>query len=748
MNRISFILLVILPVMFGNIALGQKYKDVFPMIANASDENAVPILKEYLKVEPEHPNSNLLLAMIYDRRYREADVLTEYEKAIANAERAKLRLIKAQLLVDDKEVRKNMEYYQSFSTGIDSKGRPITSFEVIASTMSQKLDSVNQFLEKVPTIYSSFVKAVEAYDRAIKIFYDINSSYNSLDDLYLLYNDELRRDLELLKSSYDSTVFHLDRYKTKIADFPIKGYEQNYIVRDIETYRLSGLITQSDFLNNVIVLWNYGKWADDVNLFVANNVASLRSQIKKYDDQLQEGVKKAQDLKFANTYEPVPRNKELVFKLKKYDNNSVLTGLLEYKQSLQSTANRAITSITIDTATNIDLNARLAFYGEMVNSYYLLDSTLQVVKSRLTPHNFNKHQDFFEQNYRGMKGLEAYLNFEKKGVSEAFGRYVYQIQNAVINESNRAISKEEAVYSYGRIKIPSTVGELNMLDSLDNRVLLTTDNVINADESRYLAGVYKSEKETQNVVAYLARISPEGKVSWYKEYNIEIDSAGTDANNYVTAIRSTPEGCAAIVRSQKLDSDIARNLFIYEKEDGSNIITTLLNVSSYPRSINYNDVTNSFLLAFRDKQYDQNVSVENTTTLINTNVLGDILWTWSNDFKGSLEKIVNTNNGYLIAGNFTSKKNNDGNDVNSLSNGTGMYFDYINNRGELKNTKLINNNSSIYLSDIIKVNDSNINVFGRKGLYNAQSSSEPISRGSDMAYIFTNAKLNIIYSSL
>ena len=75
-----------------------------------------------------------------------------------------------------------------------------------------------------------------------------------------------------------------------------------------------------------------------------------------------------------------------------------------------------------------------------------------------------------------------------------------------------------------------------------------------------------------------------------------------------------------------------------------------------------------------------------------------------------------------------------------------MYLDFVSDQGVVSNTKLITSGESFYLTDVVKVNDSNISLLGHKGIY------DPAFRKSqsdkDAVYIFTNAKLKVIYSDL
>jgi|GEM_PF-920301 len=728
--------------------LGQKFKDIYPTIEQAEDEQALPVLNAYLINDLDHPGANLLVTMIYDRRYKAADVLTEYEMAVANAQRAKLRLAKCGAIVTERDVKKNSSYYSQFGTGTDSKGRAIVAFSTVSAALVNKNDSVTSFLNKVPSIYKSFVGAVNSYDQAIKMFYQINSRYNSLDDLYLLYNDQLGDSLAMLKQAYDSTLYYLDDYKKQIVEYPINNYKQDYVVKDIDTYRLSGLITQSDFLSNNIEIWNYGQWVDDVNKLVGDDISTLRKDIITYEQNINTSLEKAAKASNFNSFEPIDRNKELLFKLKKFDNRSLLASIFQYKNRMQYLKNKTHNTSYYDTASNIDHQSKYAFYGEMVNDYYLVDSMLKEVKSRMSPINIDKHKQFIQTYYDGNIGVGEYIGKESKSIKQGFQEYIGTLREAIMDDIIADTVFTEKIVRFGKRKIPLAVSKTFSIDSIKHGALEATHLKENTDGSRYTAGVHKSTRGIKNAIAYVARISPNEKVTWYKEYDIAIDSAGSDADNFVTDMQLTSVGCAIIVRSRHLTNQSVLNSLIYIDEEGNEQLNQRLDENAYPRTINYSEKTNSFIIGFRDNDQNQVLTRESPTTLMNINVLGDLLWNVSYTFSGTLENVVNTNDGYILAGNFTAKKDKNGNAVRTKINEkqTNVYLDFVSDQGVVSNTKLITSGESFYLTDVVKVNDSNISLLGHKGIY------DPAFRKSqsdkDAVYIFTNAKLKVIYSDL
>ena len=169
--------LLLLVLFFISLSLSAqriKYKDLLPMIRTSDEEQSVMLIKEYLQIDAEHPHANFLLAQVYKKRYRRADLLTSYEMAVANAEQAKLRYLKCQTLVSEREVRRNDEYFQ------DSKGSPIP-WAVIEQEMKTSYDSAGIFLQKVPDIYANFTKSVTYFDRTIKNYAAIAGIYKKLN---------------------------------------------------------------------------------------------------------------------------------------------------------------------------------------------------------------------------------------------------------------------------------------------------------------------------------------------------------------------------------------------------------------------------------------------------------------------------------------------------------------------------------------------------------------------------------------
>lgn len=251
---------------FASIAqLELDYEDdINPYFLGDSIDLVFPILYDFFKYNNDHPASNIQLALIFEERYKNAHPISDYESAIANADRAKLLFGRSRDLIDDKETRRNAWYYPNFTSQFKRNGKPEVEFDSVKAVFERGLIEADSFLIHMPPIHSNFMKMVEQYDLATKNFVRINGDYNSLKDVYLLFDDELESRFDLVKSSYDSTLYYFRKYKEAAAEYPPFELNQDISISQIKTYRLDGLVIQTDFLVDNIRLWDYGSWVDQV----------------------------------------------------------------------------------------------------------------------------------------------------------------------------------------------------------------------------------------------------------------------------------------------------------------------------------------------------------------------------------------------------------------------------------------------------------------------------------------------------
>lgn len=735
-NLITFLLIV-----WSAAAFGQrvKYRDLVVQLPTLSLEQQKNELKEYVSEDLDHPNANFRLALLYEHNYRNTDPLTSFAFTMANAEQARIRYLKARQVCDSREVDRNNEYYAPIFKMVDDKGRPSVPFATVSAKITGGYDSAGIFMEKMPPIYKAFTKSVNAYDQAVKIFALINISYQSPEDIYMLYDKELDTRFTNLKSSYDTCIAALNQYLALTKAYPLKSHQQTFQVKPIETYHLDGLITRLTFLTPTIELWDYGTWVDKTRKVVQSDVAELRKRLAETNEHLDQTLKKISTSSDTQMPGLTSINKQVAFTLNNFDRQSVIQSLMDYKQFKEQwdIENR---SKIIDTALSVH-NAEI--YSSLIYANKKADTLLHELKSRITPAKMDKHKELITKLYGGPAGLEKFARDQDQHIKETFNDYAKELRANILADSSGANSltnKDNSLRS-GRFTVPLTKATATP-EGLDQGLLFTQFNRKNPDGSAYIAGVYKPDKKKNLISTYLVRVNPDGKVGWLKDFSLPVDSAATgDANSYPGQVVLTKEGCAMIVRSVHTSRGDAQNHFVYLNEKGEDKIRMRLKEKSYPRFMLYSEKSGQFVLSFKGIEARQQYSTSENITTLAVNALGQQLWSQSVPFTGTITDVISVADGYILAGNFTSIKDLTGKEVRTKP-GTAECNPFViklGERGEILQITPVVSSNSVYLSRLVKVSDNSINLIGY---------GVPLDVGMDKAFTASDKMIHVMSNRL
>lgn len=745
MKKLAVIFLALIPSLVW--AQRLKYKELFPLLSGFSMERQKNELKEYLISDLDNPNANFRLAIIYEQYYRRTDPLTNYTFVMANAEQAKIRYIKSKLLVTEKEVEHNNEYYAPIFKIFDAKGKPIVPFANVSAKIAGGYDSANLFLAKLPPIYKTFTKSVNFYDQAVRSFASITNEFASPEDLYLLYDDQLDERFSKLKSDYDSCLIYFDRYLQLIHEYPIEGHKQAYKVKSIVTYRLDGLLTGINFLTNSIELWDYGKWVADVRKKVQTDVMDLRKKLVAANTLLDESLNKISTAQVSEILSPKKLEKQMVFNLNNLDRQSAILSLLEfkaYKQQLDVLSKQVVLDTTF-TLHNVDGLTNLIYANRHA------DTLLQELKTRLSPGQINKHKDFVTKFYGGQPGLEKYSSEQAQKMKDSFEEYQIKTKSNLIGmaKEEEAFSNKESAIKTGRFSVP-LLQQTPTPEALDQGLLFTQFNRKNPDGTAYVAGIFKPDKKKNLVSTFLLKINSDGKPAWFKEVNASVDSAVTaDAHSYLGPLVLTQEGCALIVRSVHAVRGDVQNTFVYFNDKGEERSRKRMKEKSFPRFLLYTERSNSFLLVSKGAEKQEKFSAIEPIETVGINVLGEIMWKrQSINIAGTLSDVVSLADGYLLAGNYFIMNDSQGKEVRTKMN-NGMCSPYvirISDRGDVEVSKPFVASASFYLLRLAKVSDMSIHLLGSNQSMEAGLGS-PAPVDEKTLHIMTNKFGQVVYAS-
>jgi hypothetical protein len=471
----------------------------------------------------------------------------------------------------------------------------------------------------------------------------------------------------------------------------------------------------------------------------------LRNNLNQAEEKLDNSLTEVE--KSGAISSPIKLDKQLVFNLNNFDKQSLALALLEYKAYKQGWLGQ-LKSFNPDT-TFSDRNAEA--YSSIIYANRNADTLAREINTRTTNEKLGKHKEFFSKYYGSSEGVKGYVAHEKESLDHIFKDYSGKLRTEVIG-----ITTRERTIAGGK---PVRIGKWNIptQTTVFSRELLNKGEPItlfskaSPDGSTFLSGVYKTDKKTKFFAAFLARLGPDGKPAWIKNFEYKKDSLNKmpDANNLLAAVELTREGCAALIRTNDTTQTYQLNTFIYFNDKGEEKIKHKLKENGFPRKLNYVEKTNSFVLALKGIEAKNNFESSEGLVLLSLNALGDLQWSRTIEVAGSVTDMINLTDGNLVIGNFMILKDASGKEYRTqvAVKESNPFVALISDRGDLTKIQAIQTPKSIFISKAVKVSDMSIHLLGSEGTYDSPS-GEVFVPSEKTVHIMMNKNCQKICSNL
>ena len=302
-------------------SFGQKvkYKDIFGLLSTKRYEEAEPFLKRYLKETNDNPNAFLYMGIIYQEKSAKDDVLKQTTRAIANMDSAIFFYDKAYKSINEKELKRNDEFYQVYNRRDLRTGEFGVKLSDIQFDLEKKMEGLRERIDRVKMVKYYFSLADTLYKRSTHLFSSIKNEYPVEKSLYLRADEDLMKKLTALSVRFDSCVKVFENYRSSSTTIGRTGYDQALVLKDINNYTSDGTSGANFFLDDVEV-WDYKKFANKVKVAVEKDIIPMRDLLVSYDveiNKLREKLNK-DSLSVKNDLTKLI-DKLLMEKLKKYD---------------------------------------------------------------------------------------------------------------------------------------------------------------------------------------------------------------------------------------------------------------------------------------------------------------------------------------------------------------------------------------------------------------------------------------------
>ena len=177
---IQFLLLFLISAAFGQ---KVKYKDIFALLSTKQYEQAEPFLKTYLRETADNPNAYLFMGNIFQEKASKNDVLKQTAVAIANMDSAISYYDKAYKILDEREVKRNKEYYQNYNRRDLRTGEFGVKLSDIQFDIQKRTEALKERIDKVKMVKYYFSLADSTYKRSNALFLSLQRKFPSLNQL-------------------------------------------------------------------------------------------------------------------------------------------------------------------------------------------------------------------------------------------------------------------------------------------------------------------------------------------------------------------------------------------------------------------------------------------------------------------------------------------------------------------------------------------------------------------------------------
>jgi len=703
-KSIIFLLLLFTALPLSSFAQEEdvKYANIFETVVSGADKSAYGMLMAFQKKNSVHANTYYQLALISEKWSKQYDPLTESEYVKLFIYNTKLYLGLAKLYIDDKEVRKNGEYYQQVRL---EAGERKPTFEAVVEKVDSMMLVNKVFDENYNKIITYYTKSVEFYNQCVELFLQINAGDNKLKDILMTADNELIAKSNELKMKFDSTIYFFDEYKKAIKHYPIGEYNQTYTIKPIETYRLDG-ITSSNFLLPNVNIWDYGTWVNELHKILNSEIELIRKEVDKAEVDMNKAIATLQTTDIQNDTLCIYKiDEKLLNKIEKYDYQSIMSYYLTYKQQKIDFLTLGENSLNKPKVTSKEQLVRYArYYSDLHEKKHILDSLLLLVRNNITELKLAKYSTFFQKNFNNEAGFKTFMEKEEVANNKEMDAFLENYRKNILNNLNASYLKDSVVV-YRNIDIPLTKGS-SLAETAPNNSFVVTSVAETGTARYYITGFNKTSGTEIN--SFVASIN-NNAVEWLKTVS-PTSGYKIDYQNIV----AYDEGCFVIIHETNGTS--SKN-HVYEYNfSGRQLQTFDIEQNSMPRYFSYDDVNEKLIFVMKGIERNDNISVNENVQMLYCERNGTKIWNTDFQLKGSFVDVLKMDQNFVVVCNFSQVTLLNGQTLRPVAgtaeNQTNVCSILFNLNGEFVNSQIYNYERPAFAFKAIKVNSNLINIVG------------------------------------
>lgn len=575
----KFLPFLVIPMMLISSALYAqklKYKDIFVLLNAKKYEEAEPFLKKYLNEakDGEQPSAYLFMAKVYDEKWKKFDYLKQSDIMTMNMDSALHFYKKSSEYINDKEIKKNSDFYEEYNRRDLRTGKFEIKLSEIELNIEQRVEAIQKAKRLVVQMNKHFERSIRNYKAANEEFKSLQNSFEEERIFYLRADNEVLAKIKSIGSRADSCVINFNEYKRLAKDLGKIGYNHELKLEEIKDFKRDGT-SMVDFYENDLKLWDYKKWANVNHEAIAENVMPIKKHLVDFDIEINKLYEKFKaDSTSVSSDLTGLVDRILNGALKRFDPDPLPMDIFAVKiAELQYHSGKIEGQAGDDSKTLVD---RLKLYQEDLDRAKRFHEASKKLNARNIEAEYLNYKNFIDQTFANVAALKAFARAKEE----------YALK--VLDKTEKTFKHVEAGLKWIVVNKDSI--------PLDESIAITGIKPFIIEAERYTAGV----NYTKGSTAYFSIINAQRKPEAFTEtklsakFNIE-NSSSTGAIGF-----ADPAGqlffIAFFVESPK-DAKVTVNVMKIYRTDGLSwsIETELPNK---PFGINYKTDTGELVLHY------------------------------------------------------------------------------------------------------------------------------------------------------
>ena len=599
-KSIIILLLVSIAAQTASAQRRLKYKDVYDDMPNVRPEISYMRYDELRQQDPEFTNTYFQMGLLNWAWLQDEDpfVNTQKVRQLIYDSKLYLGVCQGYLKRDDKEVKKNKMYYMNYNIIPNMEQ---LDYQDVVNYVNKTIDKVKEYETNVNKILGFYTKTVEKNNNCVEIFKDIVATQSNYKNLLMTADRRIKKQLAELSNDFDSLTYYFNEYKTALASYPIKNYNQQLEIIPISTYRLDGLTT-SDFLQPKIPIWDYRTWVKEVTGTMDGNIADVKNQSIAYVNDIRSKTNQYErDNQPTDAITEFKTNNKLINLTEKYDYKSLMSACVNYETALANLKLVALKSnnrVTDSTSMAEPYTSKAVYYYDLYQHKDKCDKQLELIQNRTNNRSCNKHKVFIDTLYTSTDEFNNnFASAQRSNLKSIEDSYLANMKTFAANEFN----PENLQVQWQKANVPLTI-YTGTFEEAQVGNYYTLCNVRDAFGNRYSSGFRKATSTT--ATGFVMKTGFDGKVMWLK--NVTNSPSG---KNFVVSV-IPGEGSSYVITT--LASDAQGNKTQVAKFDDSGKQTAKVDFKSphVPVASAYDDVNEQVTVVFKGESLNSGATAE------------------------------------------------------------------------------------------------------------------------------------------